>query len=260
MVLPAYQAVAQALNREYPAVAFELLPQVDSTNSELMRRFRAGDASALLLVAEHQTAGRGRLGRQWVSGPGCAAASLTFSLALPLAPADWSGLSLAVGVSLAESLHPDLRVKWPNDLWLAQRKLAGVLIETAQFGSQRQVIVGVGINLRVPDASGLARAPAGLTECLPGIDAPAALLRVAAPMVRAVRRFEREGFAPFHGAFQRRDVLAGQPVTLSDGSCGIAQGVSAQGELLLHTGASVRVVRSDEVSLRPPEPAPQGPA
>ncbi|MBU3738708.1 MAG: biotin--[acetyl-CoA-carboxylase] ligase [Rhodoferax sp.] len=260
MVLPAYKAVAQALNRESPAVALEVLPQVDSTNSELMRRFRAGDASALLLVAEHQTAGRGRLGRQWVSGSGSAAASLTFSLALPLAPADWSGLSLAVGVSLADALHPDLRVKWPNDLWLAQRKLAGVLIETAQFGSQRQVIIGVGINLRAPDGSGLARPPAGLAECLPGIDAPTALLRVAAPLVRAVRRFEREGFAPFHSAFQRRDVLAGQPVTLSDGFCGIAQGVSAQGELLLQSGPSVRVVRSDEVSLRPPASAPLGAA
>ena len=83
---------------------------------------RQADTQPCLLVAEHQTAGRGRLGRSWQSARG---ASLTFSLALPLAPRDWSGLSLAVGVALAEALQPAgrdapwrLGLKWPNDLWL----------------------------------------------------------------------------------------------------------------------------------------------
>jgi BirA family biotin operon repressor/biotin-[acetyl-CoA-carboxylase] ligase len=94
-------------------------------------------------VAEHQTRGRGRLGRGWGRSAG---ASLTFSLSLPLAPRDWSGLSLAVGVALADALEPPLDgavprigLKWPNDLWLDRRpgsgrKLGGVLIETAGRG------------------------------------------------------------------------------------------------------------------------------
>src|SRR5450830_805677 len=101
---------------DLPGFAVEVLAQIDSTNSELMRRARAGRLEPVLLVAEQQTAGRGRLGRQWFSEEGAtsvgAQASLTFSIGLPLAPADWSGLSLAVGVSVVQSLHPDLRLKW----------------------------------------------------------------------------------------------------------------------------------------------------
>ena len=124
-------AIRDALAPLLPGCRVEVLAEVASTNSELMRRARDGQTEPTLLVAERQTAGRGRLGRAWHSGRGDA---LTFSLGLPLAPADWSGLSLAVGVSVAESLHPQLRLKWPNDLWLDDRKLAGILIETASSG------------------------------------------------------------------------------------------------------------------------------
>ena len=89
------EALWEAVSPLLPGFTVEILPELDSSNSELMRRARAGLTDPVLLVAEHQTAGRGRLGRAWASAPGD---SLTFSLALPLAPADWSGLSLAVGV------------------------------------------------------------------------------------------------------------------------------------------------------------------
>jgi BirA family biotin operon repressor/biotin-[acetyl-CoA-carboxylase] ligase len=108
----------------FPGFRAEAVASIDSTNTELMRRARAGVLPPTLLVAEAQTAGRGRLGRAWVSGPspaGLARAglqALTFSLGLCLAPRDWSGLSLAVGVSVARALHPALQLKWPNDLWL----------------------------------------------------------------------------------------------------------------------------------------------
>jgi BirA family biotin operon repressor/biotin-[acetyl-CoA-carboxylase] ligase len=101
------EAIWQAVAPLEEGFTVEVLPQIDSTNTELMRRARAGRAEPVLLVAENQTAGRGRLGRGWSSSP---ADSLTFSLGLPLAPADWSGLSLAVGASLAESLHPEVRL------------------------------------------------------------------------------------------------------------------------------------------------------
>jgi len=251
-----WEAVAPAL----PGFTVEVLAEVDSTNSELMRRARAGRTEPVLLVAEQQTAGRGRMGRQWHSGgpSGSAPKALTFSLGLNLAPADWSGLSLAVGLSVAQSLHPDIRLKWPNDLWWHDRKLAGILIETANWGEAsagRYVVIGVGLNLQTPDATGLSTAPVGLRELLPEMDAAQALLRIAAPLVQAVQRFEAHGFAPFQTAFNARDALAQLPVTLSDGLHGVAQGVDSSGALRVATAQGVQRITSAEVSVRP-QPGP----
>ena len=178
---------------------------------------------------------------------------MTFSLGLNLAPADWSGLSLAVGLSVAQSLHPDIRLKWPNDLWWHDRKLAGILIETANWGeasASRYVVIGVGLNLQTPDATGLSTAPVGLAELLPEVDAAQALLRIAAPLVQTVQRFEAHGFAPFQSDFNARDALAQVPVTLSDGMQGVAQGVDASGALLVASAQGVQRVTSAEVSVR----------
>jgi BirA family biotin operon repressor/biotin-[acetyl-CoA-carboxylase] ligase len=239
-----------------PGFTVEVLPEVDSTNSELMRRARAGRPDPVLLVAEQQSAGRGRMGRQWHSGAaprGSASSALTFSLGLNLAPVDWSGLSLAVGLSVAQSLHPDIRLKWPNDLWWHDRKLAGILIETANWGeasASRYVVIGVGINLATPDATGLSTAPVGLRELLPEVDAAQALLRIATPLVQVVQRFETHGFAPFQQTFNTLDALAQLPVMLSDGVQGVAQGVDAAGALLVATAQGMQRVTSSEVSVR----------
>lgn len=251
----------QALDALLPGCAVEVVPSLDSTNTELMRRARAGAVSPVLLVAEHQTAGRGRLGRSWLSAPAGDAdtqapekkslPALTFSIGMPLAPTDWSGLSLAVGVSLARSLHPALGLKWPNDIWLQDRKLAGILIETSAASGGRFVVVGVGINIAPRDPAGLSTPPACLRELAPELDAPAALMRVAQPLVQALRLFEAQGFAPFHAAFTQRDVLRARAVHLSDGIQGTASGVDGSGALLVHTCAGMKLVNSAEVSVRP---------
>lgn len=250
------EAIWESLAPRLPGFSVELLPEVDSTNSELMRRARQGRLEPVLLVAQHQSAGRGRLGRQWLSAPtaaDAAPATLTFSLALTLDPVDWSGLSLAVGLSLAQSLHPDIRLKWPNDLWWQQRKLAGILIETSssQTGSGRQVVIGVGINIRAPQAQGLSTPPAGLDEILPGIDAAQTLARVAGPLLQTVLAFESSGFAPLQHAFNARDALARTEVVLSDGQHGLAQGVDARGGLQLLGAHGLQRITSAEVSVRP---------
>ena len=229
----------------------EILPQLDSTNSELMRRARAGLAEPVLLLAERQTAGRGRLGRDWQSDTEGAGGTLTFSLGLPLQAQDWSGLSLAVGLSVAQSLHPDVQLKWPNDLWWQGRKLAGILIETASAGDQRYAVIGVGINITPRSGDGLRTPPAALQELIPGLDAPAVLQRVAAPLVHAVLQFASQGFSPLRAAFQSRDLLLGQPVVCTDGTHGVAAGVDASGALLVHTEAGVVKINSAEVSVRP---------
>lgn len=246
------EAIWEAVAPQLPGFTVEILPQLDSSNSELMRRARAGRTEPVLLVVEQQTAGRGRLGRSWASAAG---ESLTFSLGVPLAPADWSGLSLAVGVSLAESLDPAVRLKWPNDLWLQDRKLGGILIETASFGEggmgRRQAVIGVGINIAPRAADGLSTPPASVRE-LPGEpDAASVLLRVVPALVRDVLAFEQAGFAPFHARFDARDALRDRAVTLSDGTAGTAHGVGEDGSLLVHTAAGLHAVASSEVSVRP---------
>jgi BirA family biotin operon repressor/biotin-[acetyl-CoA-carboxylase] ligase len=236
---------------------------------------RAGDAAGrggrrlvdhqpCLLVAEHQTRGRGRQGREWLGSPG---ASLTFSLALSLQPADWSGLSLAVGLALADALDPlppgavpRVMLKWPNDLWLRDpaapgggRKLGGILVETIQVGVQRMAVVGVGLNVLPQALAGLASGYACLQEIDASVTAPAALHRVAEPLVRALLQFERTGFDASGAAdFARRDLLAGRAVTTTQPDCpaGHADGVDARGALRVMTPEGLRLLVSGEVSVR----------
>ena len=266
------EAVWEAVAPLLPGFTAEMLPSVDSTNTELMRRARAGHTDPVLLVAEQQTAGRGRLGRAWHSQTGD---SLTFSLGLPLAPADWSGLSLAVGVSVAESLQPTLPLpgsalpriglKWPNDLWLGGAqgdcKLGGILVETASFVAPqaaaghpppgRYVVVGVGLNVRPQDGAGMSLPPGSLQEVDAQLDAPTALLRIVAPLVGMLQSFAAYGFAPMQPRFALRDVLQGRNVQLSDGTSGTAHGVGEDGALLVHTAGGMLPVTSSEISVRP---------
>jgi BirA family biotin operon repressor/biotin-[acetyl-CoA-carboxylase] ligase len=257
MMWPA-ETLWQALVALQPGITVEVLPEVDSTNTELMRRARAGHNESVLLVAERQTAGRGRMGRTWHGEPG---QTLMFSLGLPLAPHDWSGLSLAVGLSLARSLDPQgdfgVKLKWPNDLWLARAqgwaKLAGILIETAVTpqNDARYCVIGVGINLVAPQDPGLSTPPVGWQSVHAQATAPSVLLQTAAPLLRDVLQFAQTGFAPLQNAFHTRDALHDQAVTLSDGRAGVACGVDATGALRVRTAQGVEVVHSSEISVRP---------
>ncbi len=298
------EAVWRRLAPLLPGLSVEVVARADSTNTRLLERARASsgmrdsrvtrpgdldprargettphgrravDVQPCLLVAEHQTHGRGRLGRDWVSSVG---ASLTFSLALPLAPADWSGLSLAVGLALADAFDPPsvapdapdasapppkIGLKWPNDLWLFEapgrgRKLGGVLIETVSVGQHRMCVVGVGINVLPQPAPDFPHGYACLQEINAAITAPVALAQAAEPLVRALLRFEREGFAPLVPAYARRDVLLGQAVTTSSPGLpeGVAEGVDERGALRLRHDGLHEVV-SGEVSVRLCTPGP----
>jgi BirA family biotin operon repressor/biotin-[acetyl-CoA-carboxylase] ligase len=243
-----------------PGLEVEVVPEVDSTSSELMRRAREGRCEPVLLVAERQTAGRGRMGRVWQSAgqAGEAQSSLTFSLGLPLAPKDWSGLSLAVGVSVAESLDgtSPMRValKWPNDLWVDDRKLGGILIETAlPLGNLagRYLVIGIGLNIGAREAEGLSTAPAWLQQWRPGVTPGEVLREVVPPLARAVQLFGERGFAPFAERFAARDALFDRQVQLSDGTIGRCDGVGWGGELRVLTASGLKLVASAEISVRP---------
>lgn len=271
MIWPA-EDIWQSCVSLLPLLTVEVLKEVDSTNSELMRRARSGLTDPVLLVTESQTAGRGRLGRQWHAQAGDA---LTFSLGLMLHPADWSGLSLAVGLSVVESLDPQgalrLGLKWPNDVWVLQQpnqwaKLAGILIETAITQNEgRYCVIGIGVNIASPNAQDLSMPAIGLREHLTGVEtassagisssratsANQALALIAKPLLAAVLSFEAKGFAPLQAAFQQRDVLRDMPVTLSDGRQGTARGVDNTGVLRVETPQGMQFINSAEVRVRP---------
>ncbi|NML16224.1 biotin--[acetyl-CoA-carboxylase] ligase [Azohydromonas caseinilytica] len=284
------EALWRQLQPLLPGLSIEVVAHADSTNTRLLERARlsggrheralirapeappapnepptplgrrADDTQPCLLVAEHQTRGRGRLGRTWQSTPG---ASLTFSLSLPFEPVDWSGLSLSVGVALADALDPlqpgqapRIGLKWPNDLWLIDapvvgRKLGGVLIETVAVGRRRMAVVGVGLNLHPQPVRDAASGVASLSELDPAVTAPATLHRVALSLAQVLRQHEREGFRPFVERYARRDLLQGRPVTTTAPALeGIARGVAEDGALLVETPQGLQRLSSGEVSVR----------
>jgi BirA family biotin operon repressor/biotin-[acetyl-CoA-carboxylase] ligase len=281
------EAIWEQIAPILPNFTVEVLPEIDSTNTELMRRAKAGQYEPVLLVAEKQTAGRGRLGREWheLSARTESLPALTFSLGLPLSPLDWSGLSLAVGISIAQSLHPKIGLKWPNDLWVSDdnkgdqsepgeksdHKLAGILIETCAIQNsishnQRYVVIGVGINITEPSSPQTATQPllrtpaAWLQGLLPTSSAPDALQRIAPSLVQTILTFVDHGFAPFQARFNQLDVLKNRHVNVENSQVcaaaqmkitGIAQGVNSKGELLLQTALGLQTISSSEVSIKP---------
>lgn len=290
------EALWQQLRELLPGLSVEVVERCSSTNTTLLERARvevrpegdnsdvlvqrsveskafgrrAADIQPCLLVAEHQSGGRGRLGRGWSSAPG---ASLTFSLSLPIARSDWSGLSLAVGLALADALDPPtggaaarIGLKWPNDLWLMDgpargRKLGGVLIETVAVGGRRMVVVGVGLNVAAlpapPLGVALTHGYASLQELKPQATPPQVLHCIALPLVRALSQFEREGFAGFASAYARRDLLRGQRIDALDAARpdtplrGVAEGVAPSGALRLRSDdGTLHEISSGEVGVR----------
>ncbi len=238
-------------------VAVEVVPETGSTNADLLARAAQLEAP-LLLIAEHQTAGRGRAGRSWLSAPGH---SLTFSLA-------WrfdgglhalTGLPLAVGVALAETLGrlgQHVQLKWPNDLLKDGDKLAGILVETQPAGGAAWAIVGIGLNLAMPDEleARIGRAVAAV-PWLARMDRDTLMAAVLDGLAQALREFGAKGFAAFSARWNLLHAYQGQPVTIIDrGEVlheGLAAGVDDAGRLLLDTEQGrVRIVAGD-VSLRP---------
>lgn len=284
------ESLWQRLEPLLPGLSVEVVARSVSTNSALLERARvraepptdelvqvrrsvesgafgrrAADVQPCLLVAEHQTGGRGRLGRTWQASAG---ASLTFSLSLPMSPADWSGLSLAIGVAVADALEPPgdapgrIGLKWPNDLWLMDptpapgappgRKLGGILIETVTAGPVRLAVVGIGLNVMPQPLEDLSSGYACLQELDLDATAPSALARVAEPLVRALKEFEQHGFAPFAERYAARDLLRGQIVSTTQAGVptGVAAGVSPKGALLVRDANDLHEVSSGEVSVR----------
>ncbi|MEW5882189.1 MAG: biotin--[acetyl-CoA-carboxylase] ligase [Pseudomonadota bacterium] len=256
---------APTLEAALPGVLVETVLSTGSTNLDLLARSRAAaPARPILRAALTQTAGRGRFGRKWLAAPGSA---LLFSLALPLAGARVrsAAVTLVCGVAAAEVLREagvPVQLKWPNDVLLAGRKLAGILTELAvDPRGVRTLVVGIGVNLWSDDATtaAIGRPVATLDECLArehlAQSREAWIARFARAMLAAVPDFAAHGFAPFQPRFNRLFAYAGRQIELVEHGApvahGQAQGVDADGHLLLATDAGERAFGIGELSLRP---------
>ncbi|CUU25490.1 bifunctional biotin--[acetyl-CoA-carboxylase] ligase/biotin operon repressor BirA [Duffyella gerundensis] len=236
-----------------------IIPVIDSTNQYLLDRLselQSGDAC----IAEYQQAGRGRRGRQWFSPFG---ANLYMSMywRLEQGPAAAMGLSLVIGIIMAEVLQalgaPDVRVKWPNDLYLKDRKLAGILVElTGKTGDAAQIVMGAGINLamRSADAAQINQGWINLQEAGIAINRNELAATLINSLREALALFEQEGLVPFIGRWAALDNFIDRPVKLIMGDrevYGIARGVDKQGGLLLEQEGEIKSWMGGEISLRP---------
>ncbi|WP_345534073.1 biotin--[acetyl-CoA-carboxylase] ligase [Viridibacterium curvum] len=231
----------------------------DSTNTRLLERAQRGSGSGTVLVADAQTAGRGRRGRTWVSAPG---SSLSFSLLWRFPAAQrLEGLSLAVGLAIVRGLGKlgatGLALKWPNDIWLNGRKLGGVLVEVAQGArGEWATVIGIGLNLRAqPEwVEQIAQPFAALDELSQQApDREAVLAAILEALLEVLTQFSSHGFVAFVDGWMSYHALLGADVSVEQhglkryGRCGA---VDALGRLTVDTPEGEMHVFGGEVSLR----------
>lgn len=231
---------------------------IDSTNQYMMAqldRWQKGEC----LLAETQTAGRGRRGRQWHS-PFGSQFIMSMYWRLDDGPSAAIGLSLAIGVAVIQALesvgYRDLSLKWPNDIYMARRKLAGILVEmSAAVGGICHLVIGVGVNLNLPDAviAQLDQPCAHLAEQPVVVDRN----QLSATIIRALRNalalFEKQGLTAFLMDWNRLDIFMQQPVQVLLGSQvihGIYCGIDGQGNMLLQDLEGMHKFVGGEISLR----------
>ena len=238
----------------------EALAACDSTSTRLLERAQQGAAAGSLLVADQQTAGRGRRGRSWLSSP---EASLTFSLLWRFdgAVAQLAGLSLAVGIAVARALVaggvPGVGLKWPNDILLDGGKLGGILIELEATPGGMLAVIGIGLNLQLP-ASGeeeFLHRPAALDQALsPLPDRHLLLAQLLIELAAVLDRFAERGFAALRSDWQAHHAWQGRQVRLLNGGLvdreGICLGADTDGALLLQTDFGIERCFSGDLSLR----------
>ncbi|MEM0674709.1 bifunctional biotin--[acetyl-CoA-carboxylase] ligase/biotin operon repressor BirA [Dickeya oryzae] len=235
-----------------------VLPVIDSTNQYLLDRLdsiSSGDAC----IAEYQQAGRGRRGRHWFSPFG---SNLYLSLywRLEQGPAAAVGVSLVIGIVMAEVLHQlgaeGVRVKWPNDLYLNDRKLAGILVElNGRTGDAAHLVIGAGINLRMNSSGSnvINQGWINLQEAGIDIDRNSLAVKLITELRTALAVYEQQGLSPFISRWSSLDNFYNRTVKLIVGNreiVGVDKGIDNLGALLLEQDSEIRSYIGGEISLR----------
>ncbi|MCP5142900.1 MAG: biotin--[acetyl-CoA-carboxylase] ligase [Gammaproteobacteria bacterium] len=232
---------------------------LESTNSEALERAGASEAEEFVaVIADRQTAGRGRRGRSWQSPPGTNIyLSVAWRTRLPFTQS-LGALPLAIGVAIADALtglgvHAAL--KWPNDLYVDGGKLGGILLESRVLADRIAVVVGIGLNHH-PDAALCAAIDQPirfLAERSPGLRREAVAAEIIAAVTGAIAAYREQGIAPFLSLWSDRDLLRNRIVCVdaAEGAFhGVAIGIDNDGGLLIQTDSGIRCCQSGEVSVR----------
>lgn len=238
-----------AAERGAPIHYFE---ETGSTNDDAKAGARAGAPSGSVWVAESQTAGRGRQGRSWVSPRG---ENLLFTVLYRIScpPPRVPVLSLVVGLAVRDAIGGDAQVKWPNDVQIRGKKVAGILVESSVLGAKvENLIVGIGINVLTrefpTELAGIATSVARESD-----EAPSrlALLRaVLANLDRDLELAAHRGLGPMQARLNAHDALAGKTVS-GEGVDGTAEGIDADGRLMIkRADGTIQRVVSGEVRIR----------
>ncbi|WP_291991472.1 biotin--[acetyl-CoA-carboxylase] ligase [Candidatus Accumulibacter sp. ACC007] len=243
-----------------PRFTVTALAECVSTSTVLLERAAQGAPSGSVLVADRQTAGRGRRGRSWLSTP---EASLTFSLlwCFEGSVARLAGLSLAVGLAVARGLANSgvggVGLKWPNDILLEGGKVGGILVDLDTAATSTRAVIGIGLNLQLPPDGNEAflQRPAALAQVMaPVPDRQQLLAQLLTDLAGIMDRFEDGGFAVLRNDWQAYHVWQGRQVRLLDGVLvdrqGLCMGADSDGALLLQTEAGIERCLSGDVSLR----------
>ena len=222
---------------------------ISSTNEFItnqINQLKKGD----LCLAEYQTAGRGRRGRQWLSP---FAGQLIFSFYWTIDPKKaLDGLSLVIGLAIAEALNA--KVKWPNDILLSGRKLGGILVEIINKNGLLNLVVGIGINVKLPQSTEISQPYAQLTEQDPSIDREKILIKVIQRIYSRLAQFEEKGInEEFMQQWINYNEFFGDEVnvfTEQGAISGIEQGIDKRGYLKVITDEGEQYFNAGEVSLR----------
>jgi BirA family biotin operon repressor/biotin-[acetyl-CoA-carboxylase] ligase len=244
-------------------VSIQTTWSIPSTNTVLLARQNPKGGTSEVLLAEHQSAGRGRRGRTWLAPPG-GAICLSLSWTFHESPQDFGALGLVIGVctlrALKEQGVKSASLKWPNDLLIAEKKLGGVLIELrAESGGPACVVIGIGLNVALgPELlKEIAQTGTAATDLASALGRTpsrnAVVAEVIAACVRGLTEFEVHGLKPFIEEWRAADALRGRPVNVSAAegiAKGLARGIDLHGALLIETAQGVRRFVSGDVTVR----------
>lgn len=239
--------------------ALEVVTTIPSTNAELARRAETQSVDGAVLTAEVQTAGRGRRGREWLSPFGRNLA-VSLGVAVDRPPAQVGALGLAVGLGVHDALAdigaPDVQLKWPNDVLLDGRKVAGILVELVRLAPVVEVVIGIGINVGCASAiaSQVDQPIADVAEAVPGISRNQLLARVLDHVLAESHAFAASSFPAMHARWRNAHRHEGKTVTVTTPTervSGVAS-VLPSGALALDTASGRREFTGGEVSVRPP--------
>ena len=250
------EKILSKLSNEFRSkVVLEVFDTISSTNDYLLRKEKNKNKEIKIWIAEEQTKGRGRRGKSWISPK---FKNIYFSLNSYLKKEDLSGLSIAVALSVSKVLtkiNVMSLIKWPNDLLVGNKKICGILIETAKVGELTKVVIGIGINVNMEYSELIDQEWTSIKlEKKQSVDRNSIITEMINQLCITLNKYEQEGFDYFLNKFTSLDLLKDKEFTLKDkpNETFIGKGIDNKGLLIAQNLKDQRIVKfsSGEVSLK----------